>query len=95
MATSRRVTPPNSRAPTRSSPMSPTRAFAEANPEAIKAFRDSIAEAAAIVNTDRDKASAAISKFTKLPLEIVAKNPPSVSKPELKGDATSPGGSRP
>ena len=62
-----------------------TRAFAEANPEAIKAFRASIEEAAAIVNTNRDKASAAIAKFTKLPLEIVAKNPPSVSKPELKG----------
>ncbi len=62
-----------------------TRAFAEANPEAIKAFRASIDEAATIVNSDRDKASASISKFTKLPLEIVSKNRPNISKPALKG----------
>ena len=62
-----------------------TRAFADANPEAIKAFRASIDEAAKIVNADRDKASASISKFTKMPLEIVSKNRPNISKPELKG----------
>lgn len=62
-----------------------SRSFAEANPEAIKAFRESIAEAAVIVNSDRDKASASISKFTKQPLEIVSKNRPNISRPELKG----------
>ena len=33
-----------------------TRAFAEKNPDAIKAFRASIEEAAPIVNSDREKA---------------------------------------
>ena len=41
-----------------------TRAFAEKNPDAIKAFRAAIEEVAPIVNSDREKASAAISKFT-------------------------------
>ena len=62
-----------------------TRAFAEANPEVIKNFRAAITEAAAIVNGDRDKASASIAKFTKLPLEIVKLNRPSLSQPALKG----------
>jgi NitT/TauT family transport system substrate-binding protein len=62
-----------------------TRAFAEANPNIIKAFRASIEEAAPIVNGDRDKASASISKFTKQPLEIVKLNRPSVASPALKG----------
>ena len=62
-----------------------SRSYAEANPAAIKAFRESIAEAAVIVNSDREKASAAISRFTKQPLEIVSKNRPNISHPELKG----------
>jgi len=61
-----------------------TRAFAEAHPDVIKAFRESIAEAAPIVNSDRDKASAALSKFTKLPLEIAKLNRPNISQPALK-----------
>jgi NitT/TauT family transport system substrate-binding protein len=61
-----------------------TRSFAEQNPEVVKAFRASIAEAAVIVNSDREKASAAISKFTKLPIEIVRMNRPSLATPALQ-----------
>ncbi|HYA74194.1 MAG TPA: ABC transporter substrate-binding protein [Roseiarcus sp.] len=61
-----------------------TRSFAEKNPEVVKAFRESIAEAAVIVNSDREKASAAISKFTKMPIEIVRMTRPSLATPPLK-----------
>ena len=62
-----------------------TRAYAEANPETIKAFRASIEEAAKIVNTDHDKFAASFSKFTKMPIEIAKTLHPSVCEPELKG----------
>jgi len=62
-----------------------TRAFAEKNPDVIKAFRASIEEAAAIVNADREKASASISKFTKQPIEIVRLYRPNIAAPALKG----------
>ena len=62
-----------------------TRAFAEQHPEVIKAFRESIEEGAKIVNSDRDKASESISKFTKMPIDLVRLNRPDVSQPELKG----------
>jgi NitT/TauT family transport system substrate-binding protein len=62
------------------------RDWAEKNPDAIKKFRDAIAEAAVIVNTDRDKASASISKFTKQPLELVKATPPNQSEPALKAE---------
>ena len=69
------ATPPNSARPNRSSPMSPTRDFAEeAIRSVVKAFRAAIAEAAEIVNGDRDKASESIAQFTKKPLEIVRLN---------------------
>jgi NitT/TauT family transport system substrate-binding protein len=61
-----------------------TRAWAEKNPEAVKAFRAAIDEAAKIVNSDHDKAAEAISRFTKMKIDLVKKTPPSVSKPELK-----------
>jgi NitT/TauT family transport system substrate-binding protein len=61
-----------------------TRSFADANPDVVKAFRASIEEAAAIVNSDREKASVAIAKFTHLPLEIVRLNRPGLSEPKLK-----------
>jgi NitT/TauT family transport system substrate-binding protein len=63
-----------------------SRDWAASHAEDIKKFRAAIAEAAAIVNTDRDKASAAISKFTKQPLEIVKLSPPNYSEPALKAD---------
>jgi NitT/TauT family transport system substrate-binding protein len=62
-----------------------TRSFAEAHPDVIKAFREAIAEGATIVNADHDKAAESVSKFTKMPLEIVKLNPPSLSHPALKG----------
>jgi NitT/TauT family transport system substrate-binding protein len=62
-----------------------TRAFAEQHPDVIKAFRASIEEGAQIVNSDRDKASESIAKFTKLPIDLVRLIRPSLSKPELKG----------
>jgi NitT/TauT family transport system substrate-binding protein len=62
------------------------RDWAEKNPDTVKKFRDAIAEAAQIVNSDRDKASASISKFTKQPLELVKANPPNQSEPALKAE---------
>lgn len=61
-----------------------SRSFAEKNPEAIAAFRAAIAEAAEIVNNDRQKASESISKFTKQPLDIVKVSRPNVAAPDLK-----------
>jgi len=62
-----------------------TRAFAEQHPDVIKAFRASIEEAAKIVNSDRDKASESISKFTKMPIDLVRLSRPDIAQPELKG----------
>jgi NitT/TauT family transport system substrate-binding protein len=61
-----------------------SREWAEKNPAAIKKFREAIAEAAEIVNTDRDKASASIAKFTKQPLDLVKATTPNQSEPVLK-----------
>jgi NitT/TauT family transport system substrate-binding protein len=61
-----------------------SRDWAQKNPEALKKFREGIAEGAKIVNTNRDKASESITKFTKQPLDIVRMFPPAFSQPELK-----------
>jgi NitT/TauT family transport system substrate-binding protein len=61
-----------------------SREWAEKNAATVKKFRDAIAEAAQIVNSDRDKASASIAKFTKQPLELVKSTPPNRSEPVLK-----------
>ncbi len=61
-----------------------SRAWAQKNPEAIKKFQAAIAEGAAIVNGDRDKASASIAKFTKQTIELVKSSPPNKSDPVLK-----------
>ena len=61
-----------------------SREWAEKNTTTVKKFREAIAEAAQIVNADRDKASASIAKFTKQPLELVKANPPNQSEPVLK-----------
>ena len=63
-----------------------SRDWAEKNPDAIRNFRAGIAEAATIVNSDRDKASAAIAKFTKQPLELVKLSAPNYSEPVLKSE---------
>jgi NitT/TauT family transport system substrate-binding protein len=61
-----------------------SREWAEKNAAAVKKFRESIAEAAVIVNGDREKASAAIAKFTKQPLDLVKATPPNQAEPNLK-----------
>jgi NitT/TauT family transport system substrate-binding protein len=61
-----------------------SRAWAEKNSDVVKKFREGITEGAKIVNEDREKASASISKFTKQPLDIVKLNPPSFQQPEMK-----------
>ncbi|MBR0723360.1 ABC transporter substrate-binding protein [Bradyrhizobium manausense] len=61
-----------------------SRDWAEKNAATVKRFREAIAEAAAIVNGDREKASASIAKFTKQPLELVKATPPNQSEPNLK-----------
>src|ERR1700676_3189334 len=48
-----------------------SRQWAEKKAAAIKKFRDAITEAAELVNNDREKASASISKFTKQPIDLV------------------------
>jgi NitT/TauT family transport system substrate-binding protein len=60
------------------------RDWAEKNPDTIKKFRAAIAEGAEIVNSDRDKASASIAKFTKQAIELVKASPPNRSEPVLK-----------
>ncbi len=65
------------------------RDWAEQNPDAIKKFRDAIAEGAAIVNSDRDKASASVAKFTKQPIELVKATVPNQSEPGLKAEQLS------
>jgi NitT/TauT family transport system substrate-binding protein len=61
-----------------------SRDWAEKNPEVVRKFREGIAEGAKIVNSDREKAWASISKFTKQPLDILKLYPPSWSEPALK-----------
>ena len=61
-----------------------SRDWAQKNPEAIRKFREGVAEAAKIVNSDRDKAAAAVSKFSKQPLELLKSFPLAYSNPELK-----------
>ena len=60
------------------------RDWAEKNPDTIRKFRAAIAEGAEIVNSDRDKASVSISKFTKQSIELVKASPPNRSEPILK-----------
>ena len=62
-----------------------TRAFAEAHPDIVKAFRESIAEGAKVVNSDREQAAQSMAKFSKMPIDIIRLSPPSQSQPELKG----------
>lgn len=61
-----------------------SREWAEKNTDTIKKFREAIAEAAQIVNSEPEKAFASIAKFTKQPLELVKATPPNRSEPVLK-----------
>ena len=58
-----------------------TRTWADANPTTVEQFRAAIAEAAADVNANPDRARAALSHFTKLPLDLVSTMKLSVSDP--------------
>ena len=58
-----------------------TRAWADANPKAVEQFRAAVAEAAADVNANPDKARAALSRFTTLPLDTMRTLKLSVSDP--------------
>jgi NitT/TauT family transport system substrate-binding protein len=61
-----------------------SREWAEKNPDTVRKFRAAIAEAAPIVNNEKDKTSAAIAKFTKQTIELVKASPPNKSEPVLK-----------
>jgi len=61
-----------------------SREWADKNAATIKKFREALAESAEIVNSDREKASVSISKFTRQPLELVKTTPPNQSEPVLK-----------
>lgn len=61
-----------------------SRQWAEKNAATVEKFRAAITEAAKIVNDDGEKASVAISKFTKQPIELVKATPPNKSEPVLK-----------
>jgi NitT/TauT family transport system substrate-binding protein len=61
-----------------------TRQWAEANPEAVKAFRAAIAEAVAFAEKNPDAARANFAKYVKLPPEVLS----SLSMPRLFADVT-------
>ena len=63
-----------------------SRDWAEKNTETIRKFRAAIMEGAALVIADRDKASAAIAKFTKQPIDLVKASPPNQPDPVLKSE---------
>lgn len=63
-----------------------SRDWAASNTETISKFRLAISEAATIVNTDRDRASAAIARFTKQSLDLVRLSAPNKSEPVLKAE---------
>ena len=61
-----------------------TRAWADANADALKAFRASIDEAASIVNDNPEKGRQAIANFTKIPMDVLSKMKLSVSDPKVE-----------
>lgn len=63
-----------------------TKDWAGRNPKALAAFRASIAEAAALVNADPDKARGAVSRFTKIPMDVLKGMKLSRSDPALTPD---------
>jgi NitT/TauT family transport system substrate-binding protein len=60
-----------------------TKGWADKNPKVLESFRASTKEAAAIVNANPDKARGAVSRFTKIPLDILRGMKLSVSDPEI------------
>ena len=60
-----------------------TRAWADAHPEQLAAFRKSLDEAAKIVNADATKARQGISGFTKIPMNVLETIKVSVADPVI------------
>ncbi len=60
-----------------------TRVWADANPDALKAFRASIQEGAKIVNEYPDKGRKAIANFTKISMDVLSKMKLSVADPGI------------
>ena len=50
-----------------------TRDWAKKNPDAIKSFRTSMAQAAEFIGGNKDKTREIVSKYTKLPVEVLSK----------------------
>jgi NitT/TauT family transport system substrate-binding protein len=65
---------------------SASREWADKNKDAVAKFRAGILEGARVVNSDADKTAAAVSKFTKQPLELVKATVPNHSEPEIKAE---------
>lgn len=63
-----------------------SREWAEKNPEVVKKFRAAIAETAPIVNSNSEKVSVSVVKFTKQPIELVRATPPNRSEPMLTAE---------
>lgn len=63
---------------------SSTREWADANAEALAAFRAAIEEAAAVVNENPEKGRQAIANFTKIPMEVLSTLKLSVSDPKIE-----------
>ena len=63
-----------------------SRDWAEAHPDAVTAFRKSIEEASTIVNSQPDKAKAAISRFTKISLDVLSSMKVSIADPKLTSE---------
>ena len=64
-----------------------TRKWAGANPAAVKAFRDGLAEGMTATHANIDEARAITSKYLKLPVEIVASVEMPPFNAEVKADA--------
>ncbi len=60
-----------------------TREWADANADALAAFRASVEEAADIVNENPEKGREAIANFTKIPMEVLSSMKLSVSDPQI------------
>ena len=61
-----------------------TRSWADANPDALKAFRASIEEGAKIANNNPEKGRKAIAGFTKIPMDVLSKVKLSVADPKIE-----------
>ncbi len=61
-----------------------TRAWADANPDALAAFRAAIEEGAKITNEDPEKGRKAISEFTKIPMDVLSKQKLTTSDPKIE-----------